>query len=106
MRRPARTISLSSRKWWSDAQSASLHHPRARAARPGDLAPRARAAGQGIGMCEEGEPLTVAYFGKADRKGWRPPATARSVPVHDDGDMNARLMDDRIVSGRPHSSQG
>ena len=59
-------------------------------------------------MCEEGEeiePLTVAYFGKADRKGWRPPATARSVPVHDDGDMNARLMDDRIVSGRPYAIQ-
>jgi len=67
-----------------DAQSASFHHPRARAARPGDPVPRVRATGQGIGMCEECEeiePLTVAYFGKADRKGWRPPAAAKSAPV-------------------------
>jgi hypothetical protein len=43
--------------------------------------------------CEEIEPLTVAYFGKADRKGWRPPAAARTAPVHDD----------RVVSGRPYA---
>ena len=43
--------------------------------------------------CEEIEPLTVAYFGKADRKGWRPPAAARTTPVHDD----------RVVSGRPYA---
>ena len=41
--------------------------------------------------CEEIEPLTVAYFGKMERRGWRPPAAARTVPVHDD----------RVVSGRP-----
>jgi hypothetical protein len=44
--------------------------------------------------CEEIEPLTVAYFGKMERKGWRPPATARTVPV---------LDDDRVVSGRPYA---
>ena len=43
--------------------------------------------------CEEIEPLTVAYFGKADRKGWRPPAAAKTTPVHDD----------RVVSGRPYA---
>ncbi len=43
--------------------------------------------------CEEIEPLTVAYFGKMERKGWRPPAAARTVPVHDD----------RVVSGRPYA---
>jgi hypothetical protein len=43
--------------------------------------------------CEEIEPLTVAYFGKTDRKGWRPPAAARTTPVHDD----------RVVSGRPYA---
>jgi hypothetical protein len=45
--------------------------------------------------CEEIEPLTVAYFGKMERKGWRPPAAARTVPVHDD----------RVVSGRPYAMQ-
>ena len=53
--------------------------------------------------CEEIEPLTVAYFGKADRKGWQPPAAAKSVPIHDDSDMNARLLNDRVVSGRPYA---
>jgi hypothetical protein len=43
--------------------------------------------------CEKIEPLTVAYFGKMERKGWRPPAAARTVPVHDD----------RVVSGRPYA---
>jgi hypothetical protein len=43
--------------------------------------------------CEEIEPLTVAYFGKMERNGWRPPAAARTVPVHDD----------RVVSGRPYA---
>jgi hypothetical protein len=43
--------------------------------------------------CEEIEPLTVAYFGKADRKGWRPPSAAKTTPVHDD----------RVVSGRPYA---
>ena len=43
--------------------------------------------------CEEIEPLTVAYFGKMERRGWRPPAAARTVPVHDD----------RVVSGRPYA---
>jgi len=43
--------------------------------------------------CEEIEPLTVAYYGKADRKGWRPPAAARTAPVHDD----------RLVSARPYA---
>jgi hypothetical protein len=43
--------------------------------------------------CEEIEPLTVAYFGKADRNGWRPPTAARTTPVHDD----------RVVSGRPYA---
>jgi hypothetical protein len=41
--------------------------------------------------CEEIEPLTVAYFGKMERRGWRPPAAAKTVP----------LNDDRVVSGRP-----
>jgi hypothetical protein len=45
--------------------------------------------------CEEIEPLTVAYFGKQDRKGWRPPATARTAPVYDD----------RGQTGRPYAIQ-
>ena len=49
-------------------------------------------------MCDECAyedivPLTVAYFGKGDRKGWRPPAAAKTEPVHDD----------RAVSGRPYA---
>jgi hypothetical protein len=48
--------------------------------------------------CDEIEPLTVAYFGKADRKGWRPPAAAKSTPVNDDS-----IWDDRVVSGRPYA---
>jgi len=32
--------------------------------------------------CEEAEPLTVAYFGKASRFGWRPPRSAATVPLH------------------------
>ena len=31
--------------------------------------------------CEEIEPLTVAYFGKLERKGWRPPAAAKTAPM-------------------------
>ena len=50
--------------------------------------------------CEEIEPLTVAYFGTADRKGWRPPAAAKSTPVNDD-----RQLADRVVSGRPYAIQ-
>jgi len=58
--------------------------------------------------CEEIEPLTVAYFGKADRKGWRPPAAARSAPVNNDSDLSdsgldRRDLDDRVVSGRPYA---
>jgi hypothetical protein len=45
--------------------------------------------------CEEIEPLTVAYYGKGDRKGWRPPASARTEPVHDD----------RLLTGRPYAIQ-
>ena len=48
--------------------------------------------------CEEIEPLTVAYFGKVDRKGWRPPAAAKSTPVTSD-----RILDERVVSGRPYA---
>lgn len=43
--------------------------------------------------CEEIEPLTVAYYGKPDRKGWRPPAAAKTMPVHDD----------RLLTGRPYA---
>ena len=43
--------------------------------------------------CEEIEPLTVAYFGKLERKGWRPPAAAKTAPINDD----------RVVSGRPYA---
>ncbi len=43
--------------------------------------------------CEAIEPLTVAYYGRPDRKGWRPPAVAKTVPVHDD----------RLLSGRPYA---
>jgi hypothetical protein len=43
--------------------------------------------------CEEIEPLTVAYYGKMERKGWRPPTAAGTTPVHDD----------RLVSGRPYA---
>jgi hypothetical protein len=43
--------------------------------------------------CEEIEPLTVAYYGKMDRKGWRPPTAAKTAPVHDD----------RMASGRPYA---
>ena len=43
--------------------------------------------------CEEIEPLTVAYYGKPDRKGWRPPTAANTVLVHDD----------RLLSGRPYA---
>ena len=58
--------------------------------------------------CEEIEPLTVAYFGKADRKGWRPPAAAKSAPLNNDGDLNdggadSRDLDERLVSGRPYA---
>jgi hypothetical protein len=51
--------------------------------------------------CEEIEPLTVAYFGKAERKGWRPPTTAKSVPINNDSDLDR--LSDRIVSGRPYA---
>ncbi|HEX4552664.1 MAG TPA: hypothetical protein VH249_01660 [Xanthobacteraceae bacterium] len=51
--------------------------------------------------CEEIEPLTVAYFGTADRKGWRPPAAARSVPINHDSDLDR--LSDRVVSGRPYA---
>ncbi len=30
--------------------------------------------------CEEIEPLTVAYYGKMERQGWRPPASASTEP--------------------------
>ena len=43
--------------------------------------------------CEEIEPLTVAYYGKPDRNGWRPPAAAKTTPVHDD----------RLLTGRPYA---
>jgi hypothetical protein len=43
--------------------------------------------------CEEIEPLTVAYYGKADRKGWRPPAAATTAPINDD----------RLATGRPYA---
>ena len=39
--------------------------------------------------CEEVEPLTVAYFGKASRYGWRPPAAAATVPRHTDSPVVA-----------------
>ena len=42
---------------------------------------------------EEIVPLSVAYFGKGDRRGWRPPASAKTEPIHDD----------RVVSGRPYA---
>ena len=45
--------------------------------------------------CEEIEPLTVAYYGKMERNGWRPPASARTEPIHDD----------RQVTGRPYAIQ-
>ncbi|HEY2137382.1 MAG TPA: hypothetical protein VGH49_15930 [Xanthobacteraceae bacterium] len=53
--------------------------------------------------CEEIEPLTVAYFGKADRGGWRPPAAARTAPVNDDRSLDVRALDERVVSGRPYA---
>ncbi len=43
--------------------------------------------------CEDIEPLTVAYYGKPDRRGWRPPRAAKTEPVHDD----------RLLSGRPYA---
>jgi hypothetical protein len=43
--------------------------------------------------CEEIEPLTVAYYGKMERNGWRPPASAKTEPIHDD----------RLLSGRPYA---
>ena len=46
--------------------------------------------------CEEIEPLTVAYYGKMERRGWRPPASASTEPIHDD----------RLVTGRPYAIQG
>jgi hypothetical protein len=39
--------------------------------------------------CEEAEPLTVAYFGKASRYGWRPPRAAATEPLHRDPDVVA-----------------
>jgi hypothetical protein len=45
--------------------------------------------------CEEIEPLTVAYYGKMERKGWRPPVSPRTEPIHDD----------RQVTGRPYAIQ-
>ena len=45
--------------------------------------------------CEEIEPLTVAYYGKMERRGWRPPASAATEPIHDD----------RLVTGRPYAIQ-
>lgn len=58
--------------------------------------------------CEEIEPLTVAYFGTAGRKGWRPPAAAKSAPVNNDSGLSdsgldRRDLDDRVVSGRPYA---
>jgi len=74
-----KTIFSWSRKWLNDAR------------------PRESRAASKVRLmcdeCEEIEPLTVAYFGKMERKGWRPPAAARTVPVHDD----------RVVSGRPYA---
>jgi hypothetical protein len=43
--------------------------------------------------CEEIEPLTVAYYGRMERRGWRPPAAAKTEPIHDD----------RLLSGRPYA---
>jgi hypothetical protein len=43
--------------------------------------------------CEEIEPLTVAYYGKMERNGWRPPASAKTAPINDD----------RSLSGRPYA---
>jgi hypothetical protein len=43
--------------------------------------------------CEEIEPLTVAYYGKMERQGWRPPSSAKTEPIHDD----------RLLSGRPYA---
>jgi hypothetical protein len=40
--------------------------------------------------CEEIEPLTVAYYGKMDRRGWRPPATAMTAPINDDRSLTGR----------------
>ena len=45
--------------------------------------------------CEEIEPLTVAYYGKMERRGWRPPASASTAPIHDD----------RLATGRPYAIQ-
>jgi hypothetical protein len=47
--------------------------------------------------CEEIEPLTVAYYGKMERKGWRPPASAKTVPTSEP------ILDDRLVTGRPYA---
>ena len=73
-----KTIFSWCRKWLNDASRAILQYDKVRLM---------------CDECEEIEPLTVAYFGKMERKGWRPPAAARTVPVHDD----------RVVSGRPYA---
>ena len=52
--------------------------------------------------CEEAEPLTVAYFGKASRYGWRPPRAAATVPQHRDPDVVAVPM--RTFTCEPASS--
>ena len=43
--------------------------------------------------CEEIGPLTVAYYGKRERSGWRPPSSAKTEPIHDD----------RLLTGRPYA---
>jgi hypothetical protein len=49
--------------------------------------------------CEEIEPLTVAYYGRMERKGWRPPAAAKTVPTTEP------ILDERLVTGRPYAIQ-
>ena len=75
----------------NDARGASFNHP-GRAWRD----PEFRAGTTSWPMCdecEEIEPLTVAYYGKMERKGWRPPASANTDPI----------LDDRLVTGRPYA---
>jgi len=45
--------------------------------------------------CEQGDSLMVVYSRKLDRRGWRPPAKARTVARHTD-----RAVSDEIAQPR------
>jgi len=80
----------------NDAPSVLFSDPGRAQRGPGSSAADQELANESCLMCdecEEIEPLTVAYYGKMERRGWRPPAAAGTEPI----------LDDRLVSGRPYA---